>query len=86
MLIQLLAHGGTIDKMVGDALHVMFNAPLEQPDHAQRAVDCALALDEFCQGFAARQRNAGIDFGITRIGVNTGVTVVGNPAKPLIKD
>jgi class 3 adenylate cyclase len=74
----VLAHGGTIDKMVGDALHVMFNAPLEQPDHAQRAVDCALALDEFCQEFAARQRDRGIEFGITRIGVNTGVTVVGN--------
>ena len=74
----VLSHGGTIDKMVGDALHVMFNAPLEQPDHPQRAVACALALDDFCQEFAAQQRRRGIEFGITRIGVNTGVTVVGN--------
>jgi class 3 adenylate cyclase len=74
----VLAHGGTIDKMVGDALHVMFNAPLEQPDHAERAVACALALDAFCQEFVAQQRDRGIEFGITRIGVNTGVTIVGN--------
>lgn len=74
----VLAHGGTIDKMVGDALHVMFNAPLEQPDHPQRAVRCALELDDYCEKFAARQRSDGIEFGLTRIGVNTGVTVVGN--------
>ncbi len=43
----MLEHGGTIDKIVGDALHVMFNAPSDQPDHAARAVRCALALDSY---------------------------------------
>jgi adenylate cyclase len=74
----IFEHGGTIEKFVGDALHVMFNAPLDQPDHQARAVACALALDAFCQAFAARQRDRMIEFGVTRIGVNTGVTVVGN--------
>jgi class 3 adenylate cyclase len=74
----VLEHGGTIEKIVGDALHVMFNAPLEQPDHPERAVACALALDAYCQAFASRQRSQAIAFGVTRIGVNTGVTVVGN--------
>lgn len=74
----VIRHEGTIEKIVGDALHVMFNAPLEQPDHPQRAVACALALDEFCQTFVARRNAQGIGFGVTRIGVNTGVTVVGN--------
>lgn len=74
----ILDHGGTIEKFVGDALHVMFNAPLDQPDHQQRAVACALALDSFCQDFAASQRSRNIAFGVTRIGVNSGVTVVGN--------
>ncbi len=71
-------HGGTIDKFVGDALHIMFNAPLEQPDHPERAVACAVALDAYCQAFASRQQNQAIDFGVTRIGVNTGFAVVGN--------
>ncbi len=74
----VMAHGGTIDKIVGDALHVMFNAPLHQPDHAQRAVDCALALDDWAQDFRGRQSSQGLQLGVTRIGVNTGVTVVGN--------
>jgi class 3 adenylate cyclase len=74
----VVEHGGTIDKIVGDALHVMFNAPLQQPDHAQRAVDCALALDAWAQEFSARQTQQGLPLGVTRIGVNTGMTVVGN--------
>ncbi len=74
----VIRHEGTIEKIVGDALHVMFNAPLEQPDHPRRAVACALALDAFCQTFVAEQHDRGISFGATRIGVNTGVTVVGN--------
>ena len=74
----VLRHGGTIDKIVGDALHVMFNAPSDQPNHAERAIACALELDAFCCRFAAGQRALGIDLGNTRIGVNTGETVVGN--------
>ena len=74
----VLRHGGTIDKIVGDALHVMFNAPGDQPNHAERAIQCALELDEFCCRYAAGQRALGIDLGNTRIGVNTGETVVGN--------
>ena len=68
-------HGGTIDKIVGDAVHVMFNAPLDQPDHASRAVACALEIDAFARGFAAQHTSG---FGVTRIGVNTGPAVVGN--------
>ena len=43
----VFAHDGTVAKIVGDALHVLFGAPGEQPDHAARAVACALALDEY---------------------------------------
>lgn len=74
----VLQYGGTIDKIVGDALHVMFNAPTDQHDHAQRAVSCALALDAFCHSYARDQTSVGITLGETRIGVNTGMTVVGN--------
>ncbi len=74
----VLQYGGTIDKIVGDALHVMFNAPTDQPDHADRAVGCALELDTFCQSYAHDQNLLGVELGETRIGVNTGTTVVGN--------
>lgn len=71
-------HGGTIDKIVGDALHVFFSVPLHQADHPERAIRCALDLDTFGSSFAAAQRAAGVAFGGTRIGVHTGPAVVGN--------
>ena len=71
-------HEGTVDKFVGDAIHVMFGAPIAQSDHAVRAVACALEMDTFAHAFARRKREAGIPFGETRIGVNTGTVVVGN--------
>lgn len=71
-------HGGTIDKIVGDALHVFFSVPLYQADHPERAIRCALELDTFGSTFAARQRAEGVPFGGTRIGVHTGPAVVGN--------
>jgi class 3 adenylate cyclase len=70
--------GGTMDKIIGDALVVIFGAPLEQPDHPARAVACALAMDAFGRKFAAEQQARGLDFGRTRIGIHTGDAVVGN--------
>jgi adenylate cyclase len=69
---------GTMDKIVGDALHCMFNAPLDQPDHAPRAVACALELDRFANDFVAKQAAQGFAFGGTRIGVHSGPATVGN--------
>jgi class 3 adenylate cyclase len=71
-------HGGTIDTVVGDAVHAMFGAPLEQPDHATRAVACALKVDEFSREFSAAKRKEGVPIGRTRIGVHTGPAIVGN--------
>jgi adenylate cyclase len=71
-------HEGTVAKVVGDALHVLFGAPSEQPDHAVRAVACALELDAFSEGFRAQWRTKGILLGPTRIGVNAGPAMVGN--------
>lgn len=71
-------HDGTVAKIVGDALHVLFGAPGEQPDHADRAVNCALALDEYAQPFRERWSKKGIALGVTRIGVHAGPAIVGN--------
>jgi adenylate cyclase len=74
----VFVHDGTVAKIVGDALHVLFGAPGEQPDHAARAVACALALDEYAQAFRERWRKKGIALGVTRIGVHAGPAIVGN--------
>ncbi|PBB42126.1 adenylate/guanylate cyclase domain-containing response regulator [Mesorhizobium sp. WSM3866] len=71
-------HEGTVAKVVGDALHVLFGAPSEQPDHAVRAVACALELDAFSEAFRVEWRMKGIVLGPTRIGVNAGLAIVGN--------
>ena len=60
------AHDATINKIMGE------------PDHALRAVRCALAMDAFAECYAAAQQAAGIPFGGTRIGVHSGIAVVGN--------
>jgi adenylate cyclase len=78
MIEIAFAHDGTLDRIVGDAVAVMFSAPVVQPDHAARAVACAIAMDEFAHAFSQSQQTRGIPFGRTRIGVNTGDVMVGN--------
>jgi adenylate cyclase len=74
----VFAHDGTVAKIVGDALHVLFGAPGEQPDHAARAVACALELDEYAEAFRHRCHQKGVPLGVTRIGVHAGPAIVGN--------
>ena len=72
-------HEGTMDKVVGDAVHAMFGAPLAQPNHPKLAVGCALEIDHFCEDFRKRQNESnGVPLGVTRIGVHTGPAIVGN--------
>jgi len=78
-MIQIaFKYDGTLDRIVGDAVAVMFSAPLEQTDHAVRALGCAMEMDAFAQKFSLSQREQGMPFGHTRIGVNTGIVLIGN--------
>ncbi len=72
-----IEHGGTIDKIIGDAVHVIFGAPKIQPDHADLATTCALKIDAFCKQFS-KQKISDYKLGVTRIGINSGAAVVGN--------
>src|SRR2546423_1194578 len=68
----------TIDKIIGDAIQILFNAPGDQSDYATRAIACAHDLDGWAQGFRERWKSEGVNFGATRIGVHAGPALVGN--------
>ncbi|WP_172804761.1 CHASE2 domain-containing protein [Afipia sp. GAS231] len=74
----VIKHGGMIDKIVGDGVHALFNAPLDLEDHPQRAVECAIAIQAWSEGFRRRPPAAAIELGRTRIGIETGPAVVGD--------
>ncbi|WP_447600736.1 CHASE2 domain-containing protein [Nitrospira sp. Nam80] len=69
---------GTLDKFVGDAIVVFWGAPLDQSDHAELAIKCALhmrkRLNELREKWTAEGKVL-LDNGI---GINTGIAVVGN--------
>lgn len=74
----VIEHGGMIDKIVGDGVHALFNAPLDLEGHPQRAVECAIAIQAWSEGFRHRAAAAAIGLGRTRIGIETGPAVVGD--------
>ncbi|WP_152758204.1 CHASE2 domain-containing protein [Paraburkholderia franconis] len=69
---------GTLDKYIGDAIMAFWGAPLEQADHPDRAMDCALAMLEELKALNNAQEPllAG-QMVRARIGINTGSAVVG---------
>lgn len=72
------SNDGTLDRIVGDAVAIMFSAPVPQADHRQRALKCALEMHRFSKKYADEISAKGIPFGQTRIGVHTGEVIVGN--------
>src|SRR5437870_165206 len=74
----VVENGGLVNDFIGDGMLVLFGAPMHQSDHADRAVAAALAIDEAAQRFNAELAARGINWGHTRIGVHTGVALVGN--------
>src|SRR5207302_11338370 len=74
----VFVHEGTVAKIIGDAIQVLFNAPGDQPDYATRAVACAHDLDAWAEDFSARWKVRGVNFGTTRIGIHAGPALVGN--------
>jgi adenylate cyclase len=71
-------HGGIVNKYVGDAILAVFNAPLALDDHAQAAVNCAVAmLDSLAELNRALKEQAVEEVKIG-IGIHTGMVVAGN--------
>lgn len=74
----VIRHGGMIDKIVGDAVHALFNAPFDLDDHPAKALDCAFEIVAFTEAFRARPDIAFHALGRTRIGIETGPVVLGD--------
>jgi adenylate cyclase len=72
----VLAHGGTIDKFAGDAVMAVFGAPDPQPDHPERALRCALAM-QARQAELNRSGAGDADALGMGIGINTGTVIAG---------
>jgi adenylate cyclase len=73
-----LAQGGTVDKFIGDAVMVFWNAPNPQPDHVARACRAALAAKGASERLNAEFEAEGLQPFFTRFGVHVGEAVVGN--------
>ncbi len=78
MIAIAFQHDGTLDRIVGDAVAIMFSAPVPQADHEVRALRCALDMQAFARSYVDELQRQGIDFCDTRIGVHTGEVTVGN--------
>jgi adenylate cyclase len=72
----VFAHGGTIDKYIGDALMALFGAPMPSPDSAGSAIRAALEMRDRIREFR-RPKPGGAALRV-RVGINTGLVVVGN--------
>lgn len=70
----LFQHGGTLDKIIGDGIMALFNAPLDQEDHAELAVVTAVAIMEKTNQSGNRTGKP-ISIGI---GIHTGEAIVGS--------
>jgi adenylate cyclase len=74
----VIAHGGTINEFIGDAIFAIFGAPLAHPDHAERAAATALAMQRAMDEINADHAARGLPRFEMGIGLNTGEAVVGN--------
>jgi adenylate cyclase len=81
-----VSHGGMVDKIVGDALHAFFNAPLDLQDHAEKAVTCACAIIHATERLRRDGNLAAAQLGRTRIGIETGMAVLGDVGRGSRRD
>ena len=74
----IIANGGTIDKFMGDCIMAFWNAPIENPDHEQHAVQAAIDMQDELLKLNVQLAAEGLPTIAIGIGVNTGEALVGN--------
>ncbi len=76
----ILKNGGTIDKYMGDCIMAFWNAPLDEPDHADKAVKSAIEIRRKTVELNEQFKQQGLNLPPINVGtgVNTGTCIVGN--------
>jgi adenylate cyclase len=72
----IFKYDGTLDKYIGDAIMAIFGAPIDMPDHAQRAIRAALEMQERLAEWNSERKEGHPALSI-RIGINSGNAVAG---------
>lgn len=70
-------HKGTVDKFIGDAVMVIFGAPIKQKNHALRAVQCAIEMQKKVKELNKRLAKKGKELHIGA-SINSGEAIIGN--------
>jgi adenylate cyclase len=77
MLEVISAYHGVVDKFMGDGILVLFGVPATRENDAQRAIACAIAMQQAMKGVNEKMKHLGLTLEMG-IGINTGECVVGN--------
>lgn len=82
MTACIMKYNGTLDKFLGDGIMAFWNAPLDQADHPESAVRCALDMFERFESLRKKWKSESNEIWELGIGINIGEVLVGNIGAP----
>ncbi|HEY6220699.1 MAG TPA: adenylate/guanylate cyclase domain-containing protein, partial [Gemmatimonadaceae bacterium] len=85
MIAEVHRYEGTVNQFLGDGIMALFGAPIAHEDHARRAVHSALGITRVLETYRRELASRGITFRV-RLGLNTGLVVVGSIGSDLRMD
>jgi len=82
MTAEIKAHGGMVNKFIGDGILALFGAPVPHPDDPYQAVACALRMIARNAEYNRRRAAQGLEPLVLGVGLHTGDAVVGTIGAP----